>query len=165
MNDFARKGVSAELLAAHKLIEEGYRISFPFGHHSPYDLIVEHEKCLLKVQVKGIYSYMEKGKPRYRINLKRRHIFKGMDKQQVSYEPGDYDLLCAIWRETGEMYLIPYWDIKKATLHFNSPGKWRESIYGDFDLALKRASFLKSIYEQKEYPTSDYLKEVKHCLK
>ncbi len=54
MSKTNRIGDVGELAVASRLAQLGYRVSIPFGHDSPYDLIVEVDGKLKKVQVKSI---------------------------------------------------------------------------------------------------------------
>lgn len=48
------KGDLAELKVAAKFLEKGWYVSYPFGDDTPYDLIVDVDGSLMKVQVKHI---------------------------------------------------------------------------------------------------------------
>jgi hypothetical protein len=52
MAPLKQKGDTAELAVALDLRRRGYRISFPFGEDSPYDLVVDRNGVLERVQVK-----------------------------------------------------------------------------------------------------------------
>lgn len=56
MAPLKRKGDLAELRVAADLLARGYRIALPFGEDSDYDLIVEREGRLERVQVKHAVS-------------------------------------------------------------------------------------------------------------
>ena len=50
------KGDFAELMVAADLARRGYRVAIPFGENSDYDLVVEREDGLERVQVKHARS-------------------------------------------------------------------------------------------------------------
>ncbi|WP_152420894.1 group I intron-associated PD-(D/E)XK endonuclease [Halorubrum coriense] len=52
MNHSARRGEKSELAVASELLAQGYGVSFPFGHNHQYDLIVDKDGSLYRVQVK-----------------------------------------------------------------------------------------------------------------
>lgn len=52
MDHSPRQGEKSELAVASELIMNGYGVSFPFGHEYQYDLIVDKEGTLYKIQVK-----------------------------------------------------------------------------------------------------------------
>lgn len=47
-----RRGEKSELAVASELMSQGYSVSFPFGHNHQYDLIVDRNGSLYRVQVK-----------------------------------------------------------------------------------------------------------------
>lgn len=50
------RGDYAELKIASEGFKRGYKISIPFGHDSHYDLVVDRDDVLERVQVKCIHS-------------------------------------------------------------------------------------------------------------
>jgi hypothetical protein len=52
MPNTPRQGEKSELAVASELIMQGHGVSFPFGHNHQYDLIVDKEGTLYKIQVK-----------------------------------------------------------------------------------------------------------------
>jgi hypothetical protein len=52
MADLKRKGDLAELMVAADLARQGYRIAFPYGEDSTFDLLVERGDRWERVQVK-----------------------------------------------------------------------------------------------------------------
>lgn len=52
MNHSPRQGEKSELAVASELMTKGYGVSFPFGHNYQYDLIVDKDGSLYRVQVK-----------------------------------------------------------------------------------------------------------------
>ncbi len=52
MASLKTKGDTAEMMVAADLVRRGYRIAFPFGEDSDYDLIVERDGRLERIQVK-----------------------------------------------------------------------------------------------------------------
>jgi hypothetical protein len=51
--DQGRVGCHAEYLFATKCLEQGFDVSMPLRHTSPYDVIVDTGEQLIKVQVKS----------------------------------------------------------------------------------------------------------------
>lgn len=45
-------GITTELIVAQKFIEKGYIVSIPYGNNSRYDMIVDTDKNLYRIQVK-----------------------------------------------------------------------------------------------------------------
>lgn len=54
MKNTNRKGDIAELAVAKKFLELGYWVSLPFGDDAPYDLIIDMNNELKKIQVKHL---------------------------------------------------------------------------------------------------------------
>lgn len=52
MNHSSRQGEKSELAVASELMAKGYGVSFPFGHNHQYDLIVDTDGVLHRIQVK-----------------------------------------------------------------------------------------------------------------
>lgn len=52
MEHSPRTGEKSELAVASELMMQGYAVSFPFGHSHQYDLIVDKNGSLYKIQVK-----------------------------------------------------------------------------------------------------------------
>ena len=92
-------GDFAELKVALKFIERGYFVSKPLTDHAPYDLVVEIEGKLKKVQVKartarnGVVTLQK-----YTSNRE--------------YSSGDFDLLALYCIDIDSIALIDWKDIK-----------------------------------------------------
>jgi hypothetical protein len=54
------KGDTAEMIIATEAMKRGYKVSFPFGHDSSYDLIIDRNGALERVQVKSTTSTEDK---------------------------------------------------------------------------------------------------------
>jgi len=52
MDNSPRQGEKSELAVASELMMKGYGVSFPFGHNHQYDLIVDRNGSLFRIQVK-----------------------------------------------------------------------------------------------------------------
>jgi hypothetical protein len=73
MANTPRQGEKSELAVASELIMQGYGVSFPFGHNHQYDLIVDKEGTLYKIQVK---TAKNEGGNRYYIPADANHYEK-----------------------------------------------------------------------------------------
>ncbi len=96
------KGDLAEMRVGAKFLEKGWYVSYPFGDDAPYDLIVDIDGTLNKVQVKHIKS--DKGALRFRL-----HSNSG-----VSYKE-TVDLMSIYDSETEEIYLMNPNDFENST--------------------------------------------------
>jgi PD-(D/E)XK endonuclease len=56
MAPLKQKGDLAELMIAADLRSQGHRVAFPFGEDAPYDLVVDRDDRLERVQVKHATS-------------------------------------------------------------------------------------------------------------
>lgn len=91
------RGIISELIVAADATERGYFVLIPLdGGHSQYDLVVEKEGKLLRVQVKTIKL------KDYAVSL----ITGGK-----RYIKGAFDYLAAVDRETRNVYWVPESDI------------------------------------------------------
>lgn len=102
-------GIQTELLCAAKLQEFGCHISFPFGDDCRYDLIIDYNKKLYRVQCKTA-STKDNGQT-YRFSA--HSIIAG---KTVPYKEEEIDLFATIIKD--KCYLIPikYCPYKSFTL-------------------------------------------------
>lgn len=88
MSNNPRQGERSELAVASELISKGYGVSFPFGHEHQYDLIVDKDGNLYRIQVK---TAKNEDKNRYYISADANHydnryvdLFAGYSEDDVS---------------------------------------------------------------------------------
>jgi hypothetical protein len=97
------KGDTAELMVATDLVNRGYRIAFPYGEDTDYDLIVEREGQLERVQVK----YAESRNNVIAIRCRSHSLTAGRVRQTKRYTAAMIEWL-AVWdRTTGCCYYVP----------------------------------------------------------
>jgi len=94
MKNTNRKGDIAELAVAKKFLELGYHVSIPFGDDTPYDLIVDMDGELKRVQVK----YLKPTK--YDVLNFRLHSDSGKPYKETT------DLMAGYNPDNGQIYLI-----------------------------------------------------------
>ena len=102
-----QKGDLAVAQCIAQLSLMGYEILLPLGDRKPYDLVVDQEGELKKVQVKyaGIGT-LDQCRAQLRL--------VGGNKTRLKaryYQSGDFDLLF-VYTERGEKYLIPWEDLR-----------------------------------------------------
>lgn len=81
----------------------GYEVLLPIGDKQPYDLVVDKNGLLLKVQCK--YTSHKEKSGNYSVSLRitgGNQSFNGAKK----YQPGDFDLLF-VYTQDGERYEFP----------------------------------------------------------
>jgi hypothetical protein len=95
MNNSPRQGEISELAVASELMMKGYSVSFPYGHEHQYDLIVDKDGTLYRIQVKtakheeGNRYYIDADAGQY--DKKSVDLFAGHSKDEVTtfYIPVD----------------------------------------------------------------------------
>lgn len=92
------KGDLAELRVASELMAKGYKIAIPFGQNWRYDLIVERDEILERVQVK--YTESKDG-----VILVKARSRNG--KQDYIYQPEDFEWLIVYDKSTDCCYYLP----------------------------------------------------------
>lgn len=102
MQESHRRGSVAELMIAAKAIELGYRVSLPIGHDSRYDLILDKDNTLIRVQVKTTISTEE-------FLIVRTHSVGRIDHKHTikRYTKEDIDAIIIFDERTREFYYLP----------------------------------------------------------
>ena len=113
------QGDLALLAAAHQLAKHGYTICIPLTDNQPYDLVIEKNKQLQRVQVKST-SRHDKGDPSrpFVVELRRKRHNSKTTKTHL-YDIDAADLLVVVTSHE-EYYLIPNGRITATSqLHLN----------------------------------------------
>ena len=97
------KGDLAELKVAADLADRGYRILFPYGEDNDYDLCVEADGSLLRVQVKYTDSHGEV----VHVKCTSHSLTNGRVRQTKKYTAETIDVLAVYDRSSGCIYYIP----------------------------------------------------------
>jgi hypothetical protein len=95
--DPKRKGEMAELVFVLKAISLGFPVSKPYGDSEPYDLIIEDNHRLVRIQVKSAFSTTRRG---YSIGLFHRH-------GTALYLADEIDFIAAYVGPQDAWYIIP----------------------------------------------------------
>lgn len=103
--DTNQKGDIAEAKAVARFMELGYTVSEPINDHSRYDLVVEKDGLLNKVQVK--YAAMSDGKIKVSISSSNPNTKGTVDKIYSSDEVDAYAVYCPA---TEDLYWIDFVD-------------------------------------------------------
>lgn len=111
-------GLASEHLVCSDLILQGYPAHLT-SQMSPYDIAVDVNGFLLRVQVKATAkktSYTNPNKPdRYRWQIKRsRKDWKTGLK--VNYKPGDFDILALVATDIKTIAYLPFKDHMQTTI-------------------------------------------------
>lgn len=96
-----------DLAAAHAIgyfMSNGYEVCLPIGDKRPYDLVVEQDGKLLRVQIK--YAGYYNGDKKYKAALR---TMGGNQSYHVAkkYQDSDFDLLF-VYVENGRKFVIPW---------------------------------------------------------
>ena len=97
------KGDTAEMMVAADLVRRGYRIAFPFGEDADYDLIVERDERLERVQVK----YTESRDGVVAVRCRSYSLTNGRVRQVKRYTARTIEWLAAYDRVTNCCYYVP----------------------------------------------------------
>lgn len=95
-------GDLAELKVAARFAEKGYFVSRPLSEHAPYDLIVDKDNRLQKVQVKARSIY------------KNGSVVVRKNTSNGPYSDGDFDLL-ALYCIDDERIVLLTWEELRST--------------------------------------------------
>ncbi len=96
--DAKRKGEMSEMLFAVRAANLGYSVSRPLGDSEPYDLIIEDDGRLIRIQVKSIYT---RRFPAYRAKIRHK---TGSDQR---YSPKEVDFVAVYVVPEDSWYIIP----------------------------------------------------------
>jgi hypothetical protein len=97
------KGDTAEMMVAADLVRRGYRVAFPFGEDASYDLIVERDDRLERVQVK----YTESRDGVIPIRCLSYSLTNGRVRQTKRYTARTIEWIAAYDRVTDRCYYVP----------------------------------------------------------
>jgi Holliday junction resolvase-like predicted endonuclease len=98
-----QKGDVAELKVACDLRDRGYRIAIPFGEESDYDLIIDRDGFVERVQVK----YTESDGVVIEVNCRSNSLTNGKVRSVKRYTAATIDWLAVYDRTTDRCYYIP----------------------------------------------------------
>jgi hypothetical protein len=106
------RGEWAELYFMMMAAGQGMKVSKPFGESGKYDVGVENQKRVLRVQVKSTIHTERKNE--YNLNL------MGMDPERQKYPPGTLDFFAILLIPVDVWYIVPFELIIATTrsLHF-----------------------------------------------
>jgi Holliday junction resolvase-like predicted endonuclease len=97
------KGDLAELMVAADLRRKGYKVALPFGEDWDYDVIVDHDGTLERVQVK----YAESDGAVLIVRCRSHSLTNGKVRQVKRYTAAMIDWLAVYDRSTDRCYYVP----------------------------------------------------------
>jgi len=95
-----RKGMMAELIFVVKAASMGFAVLKPYGDSEPYDIVVEENGRLLRIQVKSVFTTNRWG---YTVTVARR-AYHG---PSVQYSTQEIDFIAAYVVPHDAWYIIP----------------------------------------------------------
>jgi len=99
-----RKGLIAELIFVVKAASMGFAVSKPYGDCEPYDVVIEENGRVLRIQVKSVFTTSRWG---YSISVARNRACKPV----VQYSPQQIDFIAAYVVAHDAWYIIPVAEI------------------------------------------------------
>jgi hypothetical protein len=102
-----RKGVIAELIFVVKAASMGFAVSKPYGDSEPYDVVVEANGRLLRIQVKSVFTTSRWG---YSVSVARKR-----QQKHAQYSAQEIDFLAAYVVAHDAWYIIPVAEIASLT--------------------------------------------------
>ena len=102
------KGDIGELIIATELVKKGWSVSIPFGENNRYDLIIEKNGKIKRLQVKSVFS--KNGV----MNINCRSSNNWSVK---SYTEKDFEILVAVDLSTNIVYYIDSKCLKKRLIN------------------------------------------------
>jgi len=122
LKDCKERGEWAELYFMMMAAGQGMKVSKPFGDSGRYDVGVENQRRVLRVQVKSTI-YKRRGEC-YSLNV--------MGPQRQKYEPGRVDYFAILLIPRDDWYIIPFEVMGRtnSSIHFTPKGKRQK--YGEY---------------------------------
>jgi hypothetical protein len=105
-------GDSAELAVAQRFLSAEYYVSQPFSEDCPYDLVVEIENELKRIQVKSVSQDDNK---KVNISLERTNYGASGSKRKY-YKKNEVDLIAAYCRVRDEVLIFDFDEIPKTSV-------------------------------------------------
>lgn len=101
--DDKRRGELAELAFTYKAASLGFGVAKPFGESHRYDLLIQHKRRLLRIQVKSCFTTYRRRNLRGFAIVVCRHSYRG----NVNYSRDDIDFIAAFVAPHDAWYIIP----------------------------------------------------------
>jgi PD-(D/E)XK endonuclease len=109
------KGDTAEMMVAADLVKRGYRIAFPYGEDSDYDLIVERDGKLERIQVK----YTESRDNVVVVRCMSHSLTNGKVRRTKRYTAATIEWLAVYDRVTDRCYYVPARELGEGRSHMH----------------------------------------------
>ena len=124
LKDFKARGEWAELYFMMLAAGEGMKVSKPFGESGKYDVGVDNQNRVLRVQVKSA-TYTER-KNEYCFNL------MGPDHERPKYPSGTVDFFAILLIPVDVWYIVPFELILATARSIHLSPSSRRQKYGEY---------------------------------
>ncbi len=101
-----RKGMMGELIFVVKSTSMGFAVSKPYSDTEAYDLVIEENGRLLRIQVKSVFTTSRWG---YSISVQRHS--RGHGRPVIQYSAQEIDFIAAYVVPHDAWYIIPVFEI------------------------------------------------------
>jgi len=101
-----RKGMMGELIFVVKATSMGFVVSKPYSDSEPYDLVIEENRRLLRIQVKSVFTTSRWG---YSVSVQRHS--RGYGRPATQYSAEEIDFIAAYVVPHDAWYIIPVFEI------------------------------------------------------
>lgn len=95
-------GDTSEAIVIGQLVQRGYTVSIPFGDNDPYDLIVDSNEGLYRIQIKT--GWLEDGCVRFKTYSQTTDDGSSIEHDYTDKEIDAFAVRC---RDTGHCYWVP----------------------------------------------------------
>ena len=137
----SRIGSAAELAVATQAMHRGFDVAQPFGMYSKYDLIIDVNDVLIKLQVKSLSQNAKAGSL---VCCSKRTIRNRSVYGTAAYRSQDFDFAACYFRPTQEIFLIPFnvfTSVKYFTLSKKRQDLYREAWHLLEEFAASRSGW------------------------
>ena len=94
----------AEAAVLTELLKRSFRVLRPIGDRLPYDLALDRDGRLIRIQVKS--AWYESAKGLYTVDVRRTKTNR-RDMRRDYYNPNDFDLAILYLHDLGVCYIMP----------------------------------------------------------
>jgi len=123
-----RMGEVAELAFMHKAASLGFGVAKPYGDSHPFDLLLQHGRRLLRIQVKSVFASNPKNRWGYAVNVSQHR-----NMRCAFYSEDDIDFLAAYVAAHDAWYVIPVKSVSaRKAINLYPAGK-KKSTAGLFE--------------------------------
>lgn len=99
----SRIGSAAEFAVAVSAMEYGFMVSQPLGCYAHYDLIMDVNNTLIKVQVKSLHKNGGGLRCPCTRTIRNRNRY-----ETIRYSNHDFDFAAGYFKETKEVFIVPF---------------------------------------------------------